>query len=130
AHLERVIDAKGRDYLRLQASKLYTTPPFLRSPERAKVPGGMMDYVVENVPNSIAITVELEPAISDPRGFVLPESEIQPTFELHRGAILTFLNCIGSLRTPPAARALPLQPAVDNKLAVFRSDCSQAFEGY
>ncbi|MBI3953184.1 MAG: hypothetical protein HY330_01580, partial [Chloroflexi bacterium] len=40
AHLERVIDAKGRDYLRLQASKLYTTPPFLRSPERAKVPGG------------------------------------------------------------------------------------------
>lgn len=129
AKVEGVIDSKGTNYLRMTGAQLY---PHLFGipPDQGIVPGGMMDFVVEQVADSIAVTVELEPDHSDPRGFVLPESEIQPTFDLHRGAILTFLNCIGSIRRPPASRRLLLQPDVDNALVVFQSDCSKAFAGY
>lgn len=128
--VERIIDLKGKDYTKLQASQLYTLSPWSQPPEDAKVPGGLMDFVVENVPDSIAVTVELEPEHTDPRGFILPDTEIEPTFKLHRGAILTFLNCIGSIRTPPTPNPLVLQPGVNNDLTIFQTDCTKAFETY
>jgi carboxypeptidase T len=130
ANLERVIDAKGTNYTRMAGSALY--PSLGAPPADGLVPGGMMDFVVENLPDSVAITVELEPEHGNGNGwtFELPESEIEPTFLLHRGAILSFLNCIGSVRNPLASQRLVLEPGSSNDLVVHRTDCSATFEGY
>ncbi|MBV9773308.1 MAG: hypothetical protein JO040_05130 [Gemmatimonadetes bacterium] len=129
--LEAALDGRiaGVDYQRAQASSLYAILNGA-APADAVVPGGMMDYVVERVAGSIAITVELEPASNDPRGFNLPDTEIQPTFDLLKRAMLTFLNCMESIRTPPATRSLPLAPDVDNPVVVLRTECAAAFAGY
>ena len=127
--LKRVIDSKGTPYRKLQASGLY---PLLNglTPANGVVPGGMMDFVVENVPDAIAITVELDPASDDPRGFVLPESEIDTTFNLHRASILTFLNCVTTVRVPPPTRPMVLVSHVTTDLVVFQPECWQAFWAY
>ena len=127
--LKRVIDARGTTYRKLPGSALYRQLMGI-SAAASVVPGGMMDYVVENVPNSIAITVELEPASGDPRGFALPESEIGPTFNLHRASILTFLNCIATIRAAPPVRRLLLHQQAATDLLVFQRECWNAFSGY
>jgi carboxypeptidase T len=130
-HLERVIDAKGKEYVKVQGSNFYPLSSGGRiTPAQGVIPGDFEDYVVEQVPNALTLTVELEPASSDPRGFVLPESEIEPTFNLHRAAILTFLNCVGTMRNPPHTRRLLLQQDADNALIVFQPECWRAFATY
>jgi carboxypeptidase T len=129
-HVDHVVDSHGVAYTKLQASHLYRQPPWSRAPDDALVPGGLMDFVVENVPDSIAITVELEPEQSDPRGFVLPPSEIQPTFDRHLGSMLAFLNCVGTLATPATVRAMALAAGTSNNFSVFSSPCFSPFETF
>jgi hypothetical protein len=128
-NLERVIDSKGTDYQRISGAGFY---PLIHGdlPADGVVPGGFMDFVVENLPEAIAITIELDPVWPTAHGFELAESEIEPTFARNRGGILSFLNCIGSLRNPPAARRLVLEPGAANDVVVYRGDCSAAFESY
>lgn len=124
--LERIIDAKGADYRRLQTSRLYHELDGLPT-SRSFIPGDAQDFLVEQVPDAITTGIELEPAANDPRAFELPESEIEPAFALMRGAMLAFLNCLGVMRTPPPTAPLTLQPGVANNVAVFRQDCGSMF---
>ena len=139
AHYGRVVDSKGAPrgihYTQIQASGLYpelnrllNRPPL--APEDGVVPGGMMDYVLEQLPGALAVTVELEPDPFDPRAFNLPESEIDPTFDLHRAAMLAFLNSFEAVRNPPVPRPLLLTEGVDQTPAFFQADPSTAFEAY
>jgi carboxypeptidase T len=129
ANLERIVDARGTNYTCMAGSALY---PLLHgvAPVDGVVPGGLLDFVVEHVPEAIAITVELEPDWGNAWAFELPDTEIEPTFVLHRGAMLSFLNCIGNLRYPPASRRMLLEPGASNDLVVTRADCSATFQGY
>jgi carboxypeptidase T len=128
--LARVIDGKGATYTRLAGGQLYAQPPWLKSPTQAVVAGGMLDFVAETLPNAFAITVELEPAQGDPRGFYIGEADIQPAFDLVRGAILTFLNRVGTMRDRPGTRRLVLHAGADNQLALVRSEPWRAFASY
>jgi hypothetical protein len=140
---ERRVDEKGAprriDYRRVRASDLddamigpvvNPTPP-----AESLVPGTFLDFVVETNPGTIALTVELEPGptpedLAGSRahpGFNLPESEIEPTFDLHRAAILTFLNTFESLREPLPARPALLAEAVDQIVALRRSELTAPF---
>jgi carboxypeptidase T len=131
--LERVADLQGVDYEVIQASGLY--PELTRrhgapamSAGMGRVPGGMQDFVLEKLPGSIAITVELDPDWDDVRAFVLPESEIEPSFDHIRGAILTFLNCVDTLPAPAPTRAVTLSEGAESVIPFFNPDCSVAFE--
>ncbi len=133
--LERVIDSKGNDYERFEAKGFYPElfrrrgrPPL--TAQEGRIPGSMMDYVVEQIPQAVAITVELEPAFNDPRAFQLPQREIQPTFDLHRASMLAFVNCAGNIQKPPTRQALTLQEGIDQRPVVFQRDCSKPFESY
>jgi carboxypeptidase T len=120
-------DPAGRHYTRLQASGLY--PLLTRvSAAAGRVPGGLMDYVLEQVSGSIALTIELDPDPADPRGFILPDSEIDPVFEVQRAAMLTFVNLFPSLQNVPSRRSLVLREGVDEELAVALPDLSRAVE--
>lgn len=130
-HYERVANLKGdpagRHYTRLKAGDLY---PHLAkvSKDDGKVPGGLMDYVLEKNKGSIAMTIELDPDPADPRSFILPDSEIDPVFEVQRAAMLTFVNLFPSLQNVPARRSLILREGVDEELAVALPDLSKALE--
>jgi carboxypeptidase T len=129
AHLKQVIDTKGQTYTKIPASALYPQIAGV-PPAQGVVTGGMLDFVVEHVPEAIAITVELEPGIDDPRGFALPESEIDPAFALHRASILTLLNCISTIRVSPPTRKLTLRQGAATDLTVFQQDCAKVFAAY
>ena len=97
----------------------------------ALIPGDFVDFVLETLPECATLTIELEPAPDDPRGFLLPEVDIEPTFNLHRAAMLTFLNCVTTLKTKPAPKPLKLQkPGIPSPLVVFQPECEKAFLTY
>jgi hypothetical protein len=131
-HIERVIDAKGQaehiDYDEFQGVNLYVKEWGI-TPEEGRMPGNLKDFMIETVPDSIVIGLELEPGSGDPRGFVLPESEIEHTFNLHKAAMLTFLNCVGTIRTPVEKNRLLLNEG-NNNLIVFQPECWRAFASY
>ena len=128
-HIERVIDAKGEaqhiDYDEFQGVDLYVKAWGVK-PEEGRMPGNLKDFMIETVPDAIVIGLELEPGSGDPRGFVLPESEIEPTFNLHKAAMLTFLNCLGTIKKPVETKRLLLKEG-GNNLVVFQPECWRAF---
>src|SRR5438270_3656550 len=79
--LKTIINGKDptKPYTVCQAGKFYETV-FGLSEEQSLIPGGMLDFVLENLPQAIAFTVELEPDMADPRGHVLPDTEIDGVF--------------------------------------------------
>jgi carboxypeptidase T len=135
--LKKVIDSKGKTYSKMQSNMLY---PTLRSipPAEGLIPGDMVDFVLENSPDAIVITIELEPDINDPRSFVLPPSEIAPTFDLHRASMLSYLNCclrafrgwaLTTIQTQPTATPLRQQGS-GSQVAVYQTNCSETFQSY
>ncbi len=66
--LKTLIDSKGTAknivYTKAQSSTLYQLQLGL-NPADALIPGDMLDFVIENLPDCIAITIELEPDIDD-----------------------------------------------------------------
>lgn len=134
ANLKTLIDFKGSAknivYTKAQSSNLYTLMLGLAQ-ELALIPGDMLDFVLENLPDCIAITIELEPEIEDPRGFVLPEEEIQPTFDLHRASMLGFLNSVTTIRNQPAAVPMKLQkPGIPSPFYVAQPESWKAFQNF
>lgn len=123
--VERMVDAKGeadgKDYVEAEGSKLYIhdTP---NPPEQGRIPGDFGDFNIEKQPQALVLGIELEPADKDPRQFVIPESEIEPTFQLHKSGILTFLNCLTTLRNPPDRKRMLLQDGSNNSFVVFQPD--------
>jgi carboxypeptidase T len=132
--LKTMIDSKGAaksiTYKKLQSSSLYPTLWGI-PPDEGLLPGEFLDFVLETLPDCIGITIELEPDSEDPRGFVLPEDEIEPTFDLHRASMLAFLNCITTARKPVASVPLKLQkPGIPSPLFVFQPECWKVFQSY
>ena len=128
--LKTVIDSKGNPYEKLQSSGLYVE---LRgeTPEEGLIPGDFVDFVVETLPDCITLTIELDPLIDDPRGFLLDESEIEPIFGRHRAAMMTFLNCMTTINSKPVEKPMKLQkPGIPSPLVVYQSACDKAFQTY
>jgi carboxypeptidase T len=128
--LQTVINSKGTSYDKLQSNGLY---PMLRgeTPEEGLIPGDFIDFVLETLPDCITLTIELDPPIDDPRGFVLPESEIEPVFDKHRAAMLTYLNCMTTINAKPVAKPQNLQkPGIPSPVVVFQPECEKPFLTY
>lgn len=132
-HIERVIDAKGEaehiDYDEFEGVDLYVKEWGI-TPEEGRMPGNLKDFMIETVSDAIVIGLELEPGSGDSRGFVLPETEIEHTFNLHKAAMLTFLNCLGTIKSPVPTKRLLLKEGSDNSLVVFQPECWRAFASY
>ncbi len=133
-NMKTVIDSKGAAtgivYTKEQSSALYPGMWGVK-PEQGVIAGDFLDFVLENLPDCIAITVELEPDPDDVRGFVLPEDEIDPTFDLHRAPMLAFLNCVTTIRNQPSAKPMMLQkPGIPSPFAVCQPECWKVFQAY
>jgi carboxypeptidase T len=129
--LKTIVDSKdsSRPYQVLSAGKLYQT--LWGVPQaQSLVPGGMLDFVVENLSQAIAITVELEPEFGDPRGFVLPDSEIDTVFAQQLGSMLAFLNSMTTVRDKPASQPLKFTAGPGAKMVVYQSESWKEFQTY
>ncbi|HEU0301623.1 MAG TPA: M14 family zinc carboxypeptidase [Longimicrobium sp.] len=128
--LKAAIDTRVGTYQVEQASRLYHRLEGV-DPLDSRIPGGMMDYVLEHVPGAIAITIELDPEKMDPRGFILSEADIPVAFERMKGAVLTFLQSVAAFPSPPAERA-PIHVAVgmSNEVAVYDPPVEEVFVGF
>jgi hypothetical protein len=131
-HVEHAIDTKGApdliDYDEFEGVTLYVKEWGI-TPEEGRMPGNLKDFMLEQVQDAMVIGIELEPGSNDTRGFVLPESEIERTFNLHKSAMLTFLNCLGAMRSSPETKPLRLKKG-SNDLIVFQPECQRVFEAY
>lgn len=132
-HVKRVIDAKGKaeniEYEAFQGVDLYVQAWGVTR-EEGRMPGNLKDFMIETVPEAIVTGLELEPASGDPRGFSLPESEIESTFNLHKAAMLTFLNCLDTIKKPVETAKLLLKEGKENNLVVFQPECWRALANY
>jgi carboxypeptidase T len=128
--LKAAIDRKVGTYRVEQASLLYHRL-WGKDPLDSRIPGAMMDYVLEKLPGAIAITIELDPEESDARGFVLGEADIPVAFDRMKGAMLTFLQSVAAFPSPPAER-VPIQVSVGlvNQVAVYDPPVEEPFVGY
>jgi carboxypeptidase T len=79
----------------MQAALLYNHLfPTTVTLDDSRVPGGLCDFVPAQLGGRPAVTVELDPAFNDPRGFVVGEAAIQPNFAKVRDATLAFLDAV------------------------------------